>query len=236
MPDADDVAARLAGVKAEIVAACAAAGRDPAAVTLVAVSKTHGADAVRGVIAAGQRVFGENRVQEAALKWPALRAEIPGLALHLIGPLQRNKVKRAVALFDVIETVDRADLARAIAAAAAAQGRSPEIFIQVNTGEEPQKAGVWPDETDALVTLCRDSCGLLVRGLMCIPPVDDEPALHFALLRQIAARNDLSGLSMGMSSDFPVAIAFGATHVRIGTAIFGERTPSPDEDTATDAD
>jgi pyridoxal phosphate enzyme (YggS family) len=221
----DDIVSRLAAVKGEMARACTAAGRDPAGVTLVAVSKTHGADAVRAAIAAGQTVFGENRVQEAEAKWPALRAEFPHLTLHLIGPLQRNKVKRAVALFDVIETVDRPELAAAIAAAGAAQGRTPSIFIQVNTGEEAQKAGVWPEATDALVAFCRDACGLPPRGLMCIPPVDEEPALHFALLRQIAARNGLAGLSMGMSGDFAVGIAFGATHVRIGTAIFGERPP-----------
>jgi hypothetical protein len=225
MSTAVDIAARLAAVKQEIARACAAAGRDPAGVTLVAVSKTHGADAVRAAIAAGQAVFGENRVQEAEAKWPALKAAFSDVALHLIGPLQRNKVKRAVALFDVIETVDRPELAAAIAAAGAAQGRTPSIFIQVNTGEEPQKAGVWPEATDALVAFCRDACGLPPRGLMCIPPVDEEPALHFALLRQIAARNGLAGLSMGMSGDFAVAVAFGATHVRIGTAIFGERPP-----------
>lgn len=225
------IALNLAAVKAEIATAARAAGREPEAVTLVAVSKTHPAETVRQALAAGQRVFGENRVQEADGKYPALRDAYPDLVLHLIGPLQRNKARKAVRLFDVIETVDRPDLARAIAQVAAEEGRRPGVFIQVNTGEEPQKAGVMPEETDALVRVCRDECGLDLRGLMCIPPVDEEPSLHFALLRQIAARNHLGSLSMGMSGDFPVAVQFGATHVRIGTAIFGHRpTTGPAED------
>lgn len=218
------VAEGLAAVKAEIATAAQAAGRDPAAVTLVAVSKTHPADAVREALATGHRVFGENRVQEAEGKFPALREEFPDLVLHLIGPLQRNKVRKAVRLFDVIETIDRPELARAVAQAAADDGRHPAVFIQVNTGEEPQKAGVMPEETDALVDVCR-AAGLDLRGLMCIPPVSEEPSLHFALLRGIAHRNGLSGLSMGMSGDFALAVQFGATHVRVGTAIFGHRPP-----------
>lgn len=220
---ADSVAGRLAQVRAAITAAAAAAGRDPQAVTLVAVAKTQPAAVVAAAIAAGQRVFGENRVQEAEEKWPPLRAADPGLRLHLIGPLQRNKVRRAVRLFDVIETVDRPELAEAIAQAAAAEGRRPAVFVQVNTGEEPQKAGVVPEQADALVDRCRNDLGLAVAGLMCIPPVDEEPSLHFALLRELARRNGLAGLSMGMSDDYPIAVAFGATHVRVGTAIFGGR-------------
>jgi pyridoxal phosphate enzyme, YggS family len=216
------IATNLAAVKAEIAAAARAAGRDPAAVALVAVSKTHPADAVRVALATGHRVFGENRVQEAETKYPALRDAYPDLVLHLIGPLQRNKVRKAVRLFDVIETIDRPDLAQAVARAAEEESRRPAVFVQVNIGEEPQKAGVLPEETDALVDVCR-AAGLDLRGLMCIPPADEEPSLHFALLREIARRNGLDGLSMGMSGDFPVAVQFGATHVRVGTAIFGLR-------------
>jgi PLP dependent protein len=218
-----DVAANLAAVNARIAAAALAAGRPAESVTLVAVAKTYPADIVRRALAAGHRVFGENRVQEAEAKWPALKGEFPDLVLHLVGPLQRNKVRRAVRLFDVIETIDRTELAHAIAGAAHDEGRCPQVFVQVNTGEEPQKAGVMPGETDALVRACRDEFGLPLRGLMCIPPVDEEPSLHFALLREIARRNHLDGLSMGMSADFEVAVRFGATHVRIGTAIFGAR-------------
>jgi pyridoxal phosphate enzyme (YggS family) len=227
-PAADSVADRLALVRGRIAAAAHAAHRGPADVSLVAVTKTHPPAMVEAAAACGQRLFGENRVQEAEAKYPALKAAIPDLVLHLIGPLQRNKVRRAVRLFDVIETVDRADLARAIADAASQEGRRPRLFVQVNTGEEPQKAGVLPEATDALVRLCRDDLGLAVDGLMCIPPVDEEPSLHFALLREIARRNGLAGLSMGMSDDYPVAIAFGATHVRLGTAIFGIRPPPPE--------
>jgi PLP dependent protein len=218
-----DVAANLAAVRARIAAAALAAGRPAESVTLVAVAKTHPADLVRRALAAGHRVFGENRVQEAEAKWPPLKREFPDLVLHLIGPLQRNKVRRAVRLFDVIETIDRTELAHAIAAAARDDGRCPQVFVQVNTGEEPQKAGVMPEETDALVRACRDEFGLPLRGLMCIPPLDEEPSLHFGLLREIARRNQLSELSMGMTADFEVAVRFGATHVRIGTAIFGAR-------------
>jgi PLP dependent protein len=218
-----DVVANLAAVKAQIAAAALTAGRPAESVELVAVSKTHSVETVRRALAAGHRVFGENRVQEAEAKWPALKRDFPNLVLHLIGPLQRNKVRRAVRLFDVIETVDRMELARAIAEAARDQGRCPQVFIQVNTGEEPQKAGVLPEETDALVHACREELALPVRGLMCIPPIDEEPSLHFALLREIARRNGLSELSMGMSGDFEVAVRFGATHVRVGTAIFGSR-------------
>lgn len=218
-----DIAANLAAVKSRIAEAALTARRPAESVTLVAVGKTHPEETVRRALAAGHRVFGENRVQEAEAKWPAPRRDFPDLVLHLIGPLQRNKVRRAVRLFDVIETVDRAELGRAIAEAAREEGRCPRLFVQVNTGEEPQKAGVLPEETDALVHVCRDELALPVRGLMCIPPVDEEPSLHFALLREIARRNGLSELSMGMSSDFEVAVRFGATHVRIGTAIFGAR-------------
>jgi PLP dependent protein len=213
----------LQDVRERLEAAAAKAGREASAVTLVAVSKTFGAEAITPVIAAGQRVFGENRVQEAKSKWPALKAAHPGLELHLVGPLQTNKVEEAVRLFDVIETIDREKLARAVAKEMARQGARPRLFIQVNTGEEPQKAGVGPRETDALVRLCRFELGLQIEGLMCVPPIDEEPALHFALLRKIAERNELQGLSMGMSSDFETAIAFGATHVRVGSAIFGSR-------------
>jgi hypothetical protein len=218
-----DVAANLAAIEARIAAAALAAARPPESVTLVAVGKTHPPETLRRALAAGHRAFGENRVQEAEAKWPPLKREFPDLVLHLIGPLQRNKVRRAVRLFDVIETVDRPELARAIAEAAREEGQSPQIFIQVNTGEEPQKAGVPPEETDALVRTCREELALPVRGLMCIPPIDEEPSLHFALLREIARRNGLNELSMGMSDDFEVAVRFGATHVRIGTAIFGTR-------------
>lgn len=213
----------LDDVRERLKAAAAMAGREASAVTLVAVSKTFGPEAITPVIAAGQRVFGENRVQEAKAKWPALKAAHPGLELHLVGPLQTNKVEEAVKLFDVIETIDREKLARAVAKEMARQGLRPRLFIQVNTGEEPQKAGIGPRETDALVELCRSELGLQIEGLMCVPPIEEEAALHFALLRKIAERNGLKALSMGMSSDFETAIAFGATHVRVGSAIFGER-------------
>jgi len=219
------VADNLARVRGRIAAAARAAGRDPAEVTLVAVGKLHPAARIEAALAAGQRVFGENRVQEAEAKFPDLKQGWPGLVLHLIGPLQTNKARVAVALFDVIETLDRPKLARALAKEMAAQGRRPACFIQVNTGEEPQKAGVAPAEADALIALARDELALPVEGLMCIPPLDEEPALHFALLREIARRNGLAKLSMGMSDDFETAIRFGATHVRVGTAIFGPRPP-----------
>ena len=218
-----DVAARLAGVRRQIAQACADARRDPAGVTLVAVSKTFGPEAIAPVLEAGQRVFGENRVQEATAKWPALRAKHPATELHLVGPLQSNKAREAVALFDAIHSVDRPSLCQALAKEIARQGRTPLLFVEVNTGGEPQKSGVLPQEADAFVERCRDTYGLAIAGLMCLPPLDEPPAPHFALTREIARRNGLALLSMGMSADFAVAIAFGATHVRIGTAIFGER-------------
>jgi len=214
---------RLADVRQHIAAAARAAGRDPAAVTLVAVSKTHGADRVRELLDAGQRVFGENRVQEAEEKFPALKAGYPDLKLHLIGPLQTNKAREAVALFDVIESVDRERLGATLAKEMARVGRRPDCYIQVNTGEEPQKAGVLPGEVDGFVAACRDAHKLPIVGLMCIPPVDEEPAPHFALLAKMAARNGLATISMGMSADYETAIRLGATHVRVGTALFGPR-------------
>jgi len=219
----EEIAANLATVRGRIDAACQAAGRSPGAVTLVAVGKTHGPAAMRAALVAGQRVFGENRVQEALAKFPALREEFPDLALHLIGPLQTNKVKEAVANFDVIETVDRPRLAEALDREMARTGRRLPCFIEVNTGEEPQKAGVFPAAADAFIADCRDRLHLPIAGLMCVPPLGDEPAPHFALLREIARRNGLAGLSMGMSADYEIAIRFGATHVRVGTAIFGAR-------------
>jgi len=225
MTDApSDVVSRLADVRAAIRRAEADAGRDPDAVTLVAVSKTFPGDDIVPVLAAGQRVFGENRVQEAKAKWPALRAQFPGVELHLIGPLQSNKVKDAVALFDVIHTLDRESLAEALSKEIKrAGGKAPRLFVQVNTGEEPQKAGIAPTEALAFVTRCREHWGLQVDGLMCIPPVDDEPAAHFALLRKLARQADVKELSMGMSHDFEIAVTLGATIVRVGSAIFGAR-------------
>lgn len=210
-------------VRAEIARASRDANRDPAGVTLVAVSKTFGAEAIEPVIAAGQRVFGENRVQEAKAKWPALMAKHKGLELHLIGPLQSNKAKEAVALFDAIHSVDRVSLCEALAKEIGKQGKSPLLFAQINTGAEPQKAGLLPQDADAFLKACRDTYGLTIAGLMCIPPVDEAPGPHFALTAQIAKRNDLKLLSMGMSADFATAIAMGATHVRVGSAIFGGR-------------
>jgi hypothetical protein len=223
MDAADSIAANLREIRARMVAAAKAADRDPAAVTLVAVAKTHPAVAVEAALAAGQTVFGENRVQEAQGKYPALRRQHPALRLHLIGPLQTNKVKDAVALFDVIQTVDREKLARALAAEMAQQNRKLELFVQVNIGEESQKAGIAPREADAFIRLCRDELGLAIAGLMCIPPADHQPAPYFALLREIARRNGLGALSMGMSGDYESAIRLGATLVRVGTAIFGTR-------------
>jgi len=213
----------FAAVRAEIVRACRDAGRDPASVTLVAVSKTFGADAIEPVIAAGQRVFGENRVQEAKAKWPQLRARFGDLELHLVGSLQANKAREAVALFNAIHSVDRASLAAALAKEIAGQARRPLLFVEINTGAEPQKAGVQPQDADAFLAACRDRYGLTISGLMCIPPLHEAPAPHFTLTARIARRNGLALLSMGMSADFPAAIALGATHVRVGTAIFGER-------------
>ena len=220
-----DVAGNLAGVLRRIATAADQAGRDGGAVTLVAVAKLHGPERILPALEAGYRVFGENRVQEAAGKWPALKQRFADVELHLVGPLQTNKVKQAVALFDVIETVDRPKLARALAREMAASDRRLPCYIEINTGEEPQKAGVMPAEADAFVALCTDELALPVAGLMCIPPFDDEPALHFALLADIARRNRLTGLSMGMTADYETAVRLGATHVRIGTAIFGERPP-----------
>ena len=214
---------RLAEVRDRIGAAARAANREPSEITLVAVSKTHGADRVRELLAAGQRVFGENRVQEAEEKYPALKQEFPDIELHLIGPLQTNKARDAVALFDVIQSVDREKLAAALAKEMAKVGRRPECYVQVNTGEEPQKAGIAPSDLDAFVASCRDVHKLPVVGLMCIPPVDEEPALHFALLAKMAARLGLPKVSMGMSADYETAVRLGATHVRVGTALFGSR-------------
>jgi len=217
------IAANLVEVRGRIAAAAAAAGRTPASVNLVAVTKTHPAETIREALAAGHRVFGENRVQEAQAKYPALREAFPDLALHLIGPLQTNKVRDAVALFDVIESIDRPRLAEALAKEMERSGRRLPCLIEVNTGEEPQKAGIFPADADAFIVECRDRLGLPIDGLMCVPPLDEEPALHFALLREIARRTGLSLLSMGMSADFEKAIRFGATHVRVGSAIFGAR-------------
>lgn len=216
-------AVRLDAIKTRMAEAARNAGRAPEDVTLVAVSKTFDEAAIRPLIAAGQRVFGENRVQESAHKWPALRAQHADIELHLIGPLQTNKVDDALALFDVIHTLDRDRLALALVRAREKGKALPRLLVQVNTGEEPQKAGLAPGEVDAFLARCRDEWQLEIEGLMCIPPVDEEPALHFALLEKLARRNGLRGLSMGMSGDFEKAIAFGATHVRVGSALFGSR-------------
>ena len=213
----------LSAVEQDIARACEHARRDRSSVTLIAVSKTFDADAIAPVIAAGQRVFGENRVQEAKAKWPGLISAYPDIALHLIGPLQSNKAREAVALFDAIHSVDRPSICEALAKEIDSQKRRPQLFVQLNTGEEPQKAGVAPAEADAFIVGCREKYGLPISGLMCIPPVDDAPAPHFALTAKIAERNRLKGLSMGMSADFAIAIQFGATHVRVGSAIFGHR-------------
>lgn len=215
----------LETVRAEIARACRDAGRDPATVALVAVSKTFGAAEIEQVIEAGQRVFGENRVQEAKAKWPPLMQKHAGLELHLIGPLQSNKAKEAVALFDAIHSVDRASVCEALAKEIAKQGRTPLLFAQINTGAEPQKAGVLPEAADEFLKACRETYGLTISGLMCIPPAEETPGPHFALTAKIAKRNGLKLLSMGMSADFAAAIAMGATHVRVGSAIFGERPP-----------
>jgi PLP dependent protein len=213
----------LATVEYDVFRACNEARRDRASVTLIAVSKTFDADAITPVIEAGQRVFGENRVQEAKAKWPGLMSAYPGMALHLIGPLQSNKAKEAVALFDAIHSLDRPSICEALAKEIESQKRRPELFVQLNTGEEPQKAGIAPSDADGFIASCRDKYGLSISGLMCIPPVNDAPAPHFALTAKIAARNGLKNLSMGMSADFAIAIQFGATHVRVGSAIFGKR-------------
>ncbi len=214
----------LRGIEVKIAAAAREVGRDPASVHLIAVSKTFAAEDILPVLEAGHRVFGENRVQEAQGKWPGLKARYPDVELHLIGPLQSNKTKDAVELFDCIHTVDRPKIAEALAAEMVRQAKQVRMFVQVNTGEEPQKAGILPRETAAFISLCRDTLKLEIEGLMCIPPVEDEPAVHFAFLAKLAKENRLSGLSMGMSSDFETAVQLGATHVRVGSAIFGSRT------------
>jgi pyridoxal phosphate enzyme (YggS family) len=216
-------AKNLEHVRAEIARACRDASRDPAEVTLVAVSKTLAGDAIEPAIGAGQRVFGENRVQDAKAKWPSLRSKHSGVELHLIGPLQSNKAKEAIALFDAIHSVDRASLCEALSKEIGKQQRRPVLFAEINTGAEPQKAGVLPQDADAFLAACRDQYGLTISGLMCIPPLDEAPGPHFALTAKIAKRNGLKLLSMGMSADFATAIALGATHVRVGSAIFGER-------------
>ena len=213
----------LAQVEQDIARACKEARRDRASVTLIAVSKTFDAAAISPIIHAGQRVFGENRVQEAKAKWPELVSACPGIAVHLIGPLQSNKAKEAVALFDAIHSVDRPSICEALAREINSQKKQPQLFVQLNTGEEPQKAGVAPDAADGFIANCREKYGLAISGLMCIPPVNEAPAPHFALTAKIAARNGLKNLSMGMSADFAIAIQFGATHVRVGSAIFGAR-------------
>ncbi|MDE2601778.1 MAG: YggS family pyridoxal phosphate-dependent enzyme [Bradyrhizobium sp.] len=223
LPTTRPMPGALAAVEADIVRACQQARRDRTSVTLIAVSKTFDAETVTRTIVAGQRVFGENRVQEAKAKWPGLMSAYPDLELHLIGPLQSNKAKEAVALFDAIHSVDRPSICEALSREIRSQKKRPELFVQLNTGEEPQKAGVAPLEADAFIASCREKYGLEISGLMCIPPVDDAPAPHFALTAKIAARNGLKNLSMGMSADFATAIQFGATHIRVGSAIFGHR-------------
>ena len=215
----------LADVQARIHKVVSEADRASTDVTLVAVSKTFEPGAIIPVLIAGQRVFGENRVQEAASKWPALREDFPDVELHLIGPLQSNKVRQAVGLFDVIETLDRPKLAARLAQECQTQNRCPRLLVQVNTGEEPQKAGVIPAELPDFLAYCRDECGLKIDGLMAIPPIDEAPSLHFSLLAKLAKAHNLSSLSMGMSADFELAIALGATHIRVGSAIFGTRQP-----------
>jgi pyridoxal phosphate enzyme (YggS family) len=219
----EDQTARLDGVMTRMAAAARAAGRDPEAVKLIAVTKTFGLEHIVPVLGAGHRRFGENRVQEAKGKWPALKDHTPGIELHLIGPLQSNKAKDAVALFDAIHTIDRPKIAHAVADEMAKQGKRLELFIEVNTGEEPQKAGVMPKEAAALLRLCREELALDIAGLMCIPPLDEEPGVHFAFLAKLAGELNVRGLSMGMSADFETAIAFGASHVRVGSQIFGAR-------------
>lgn len=226
-PAAEDVASRLQAIRARIAAAATRAGRDPADITLVAVSKTRPATDIAAALAAGQQVFGENRVQEAAAKFPALRASHPGLRLHLIGALQTNKAREAVRLADVIESLDRPRLADAIADAAAREGRLPDLLVEVNVGDEAQKAGVPRAEADAFIRDCRRRFGTSLRGLMCVPPEGADPAPHFAWLAACAASHGLPVLSMGMSADFETAIAHGATWVRVGTAIFGARNAGP---------
>jgi pyridoxal phosphate enzyme (YggS family) len=223
MPTHSDVVSRLSAVTQTIATACREARRDVAAVTLIAVSKTFGVEMIEPVIVAGQRVFGENRVQEARAKWPILMEQYPDIELHLIGPLQSNKAKEAVSLFHAIHSVDRPSICAALAKEIARQERRPRLFVEINTGAEPQKAGVLPEDADDFLRACVETYGLAIEGLMCIPPSDQPPAPHFALTAKIAARNGLPLLSMGMSADFALAIRFGATHVRVGSAIFGVR-------------
>lgn len=218
-----EVAQRLEEIQSRIAAAAREAGRDPSSARLIAVSKTFEAPHILPVIEAGQRLFGENRVQEAKAKWPPLKERFPDLELHLVGSLQSNKAKEAVQLFDAIHSIDRPKIARAVAEEMAKQGRRLKLFVQVNTGEEPQKAGVLPAEAAGLVRLCRDELKLDIAGLMCIPPADEEPAIHFAFLAKLASELGVNELSMGMSADFETAVAFGATYVRVGSAIFGAR-------------
>jgi pyridoxal phosphate enzyme (YggS family) len=218
-----DAVARLEETRTAIARAARDVGRKPGEVTLIAVSKTKPAEEILPVLEAGQIDFGENYVQEAKEKWPALRERFPQARLHMIGPLQSNKAREAVALFDVIQSLDRESLAKELSREIARSGRAPQLVVQVNTGAEPQKGGVLPAEVDGFLTLCRVHYGLSIAGLMCIPPVEDQPSPHFALLKKIAARNGLSMLSMGMSADYEAAIQLGATHVRVGSAIFGAR-------------
>ena len=225
-PDAPRAVLNLRHIEARIAEAAKGVGRDPAGVCLIAVTKTFAAADIEPVLQAGHHDFGVNRVQEAKSKWPELKARFPGIRLHLIGPLQSNKAHEAVELFDVVHTIDRPKIARALAAEITRQGRRPQLFVQVNTGEEPQKAGVAPKDLPALLALCRTELGLEIAGLMCIPPVDEEPAVHFAFLAKLARENGLAGLSMGMSDDFTTATELGATHVRVGSAIFGSRPPA----------
>lgn len=224
MAPSTNIANRVGFIRARIAETARSVGRDPASVTLTAVSKTQPPEAIDAILATGQRTFGENRVQEAEGRWTKRRVAFPDLQLRLIGPLQSNKAEDAVALFDVIETLDREKLARTLSDAIQSAGRAPKLLVQVNTGAEPQKAGILPKEADAFIALARETYGLAIEGLMAIPPADEAPGLHFALLAKIAERNDLGVLSMGMSGDFETAIRFGATHVRVGTALFGERT------------
>ena len=223
MTSTDQSLSPLAHIRTEILQICKEARRDPDTVTLVAISKTFPAEAIVPVIEQGQRVFGENRVQETQAKWPALKERYPDIALHLVGPLQSNKAKEAVMLFDAIHAVDRPSICTALAKEIQKQGRAPKLFVEINTGAEPQKAGVLPEAADEFLRACRETYDLNIAGLMCIPPADEPPAPHFALTAKIAHRNGLALVSMGMSADFDIAIRFGATHVRVGSAIFGAR-------------
>jgi pyridoxal phosphate enzyme (YggS family) len=220
---ANSAVERLNDIKHRIAAAARGAGRDPEAVKLIAVTKTFGVDDILPVLEAGHRAFGENRVQEAQSKWPGLKARFPDVELHLIGPLQSNKTREAVALFDVIHSIDRPKIAKTVAQEMARQGKRLELLVEINTGEEPQKAGVMPRDAASFVAMCRETLKLDIAGLMCIPPVDEEPAVHFAFLARLAGELGLSGLSMGMSGDYETAVELGATHVRVGSAIFGAR-------------